>query len=157
MNWEIGTHIYILPYVRQRASGNLLYPSGSSAQGSLLTWGVMWVGREAHEGGDTCVGMAGSLCSTAETNTALLGNYITISKKGKPHSLTLLPLSLSDSLTHQTPDLPLPWSGTSKSMIFVGAAHTNPENFQHIKLAHGGYSDNQIIGILARKLILEII
>ena len=39
----------------------------------------------------------------------------------------------------------------------MASGNTNPENFQHIKLAHGGYSENQIIGTLARKLILEII
>ena len=30
-----------------------------------------WGGREAHEGGDICIHIAGSLCCTAENNRAL--------------------------------------------------------------------------------------
>ena len=32
-------------------------------------------GRQAQEGGDICVFMAGSPCQTAETNTTLQSNY----------------------------------------------------------------------------------
>ena len=32
-------------------------------------------GRQAQEGGDICVFMAGSHCQTAETNTTLQSNY----------------------------------------------------------------------------------
>ena len=37
-NWERSMETYILPYVKQIASGNLLYDAGSSAQYSMTTW-----------------------------------------------------------------------------------------------------------------------
>ena len=37
MNWEIGIDIYTLPCVKQIASGNLLYSTGSSAWCSVAT------------------------------------------------------------------------------------------------------------------------
>ena len=37
MNWEIRFNINTLPCVKQIASGNLLYSSGSSAQCSVMT------------------------------------------------------------------------------------------------------------------------
>ena len=37
MNWEIGTDINTLPYVKQIAWGNLLYSTGSSAWCSVMT------------------------------------------------------------------------------------------------------------------------
>ena len=36
MNWETGIDIYILPWVRQIASGSLMDSPGSSAQCSLV-------------------------------------------------------------------------------------------------------------------------
>ena len=36
MNWETGIDISILPCVKQRVSGSLLYSLGSSAQCSLM-------------------------------------------------------------------------------------------------------------------------
>ena len=64
MNWEIRIDIYTLPCVKEIASGNLLYSTGSSA-----LWRPRWVGwgggREVQEGGDICIHC------TAETNTTL--------------------------------------------------------------------------------------
>jgi len=37
MNWEIGIDIYTLPRIKQIASGNLLYSTGSSAKRSMMT------------------------------------------------------------------------------------------------------------------------
>ena len=37
MNWEIGIDICALPCVKQIASGNLLYNTGSSAWCSMMT------------------------------------------------------------------------------------------------------------------------
>ena len=42
MNWEIGIDIYILPCVRQTASGNLIYSTGSSAPCFVVTRRVRW-------------------------------------------------------------------------------------------------------------------
>ena len=50
MNWEIGTDIYTLPCVKQIASGNLLYSTGSSVQPSVVTWMGGMVGRSKREG-----------------------------------------------------------------------------------------------------------
>lgn len=36
-NWEVGTGMHAPPRVRQRASGNLLCPTGSSVQCPVLT------------------------------------------------------------------------------------------------------------------------
>ena len=36
-NWEIRIDIYILPCVKETASGNLLYSTGSSVQRSVMT------------------------------------------------------------------------------------------------------------------------
>ena len=40
MDWESWTEIYILPYVRQTASGNLLHSTGSSALCPVVPWRV---------------------------------------------------------------------------------------------------------------------
>ena len=37
MNWEVGTDMHTLPWIRQRTSGNLLYRTGSSVQCSVVT------------------------------------------------------------------------------------------------------------------------
>ena len=68
MNWEAETHIYTLPCVKQIASGKLLYSTGSSAQCSGMT---QKGGREVQNGGDICIHITDSLCSTAETNITL--------------------------------------------------------------------------------------
>ena len=72
VNWEIRIDIYTLPCVKYRASGNLLYSSGSSAWCSVMTYMVgLRVGgwRKVQEGGDICIHIADSLHFTAETNT----------------------------------------------------------------------------------------
>ena len=38
INWEIGIDIYTLSCVKQLASGNMLYSTGSSARCSVMTW-----------------------------------------------------------------------------------------------------------------------
>ena len=48
-----------------------------------MTWRVGdggWGGREAQKGRDTCIRIADSQCSTAETNTTLESNYTPIKK-----------------------------------------------------------------------------
>ena len=37
MNWEIGIHIHILPFLKHGASGKLLHSPGSSARSSVMT------------------------------------------------------------------------------------------------------------------------
>ena len=54
---------YILPYVKQIASGNLLYNIGSSNLvlcDNLAEWNEVGGGREVQERGDICVPMAHS-------------------------------------------------------------------------------------------------
>ena len=70
------THTYTLSCVKQMASGNLWYRTGSSVQCSVMTQrGGMWVGgREAQDGGDIYIFMTDSHCM-AETNTTLQSNY----------------------------------------------------------------------------------
>ena len=59
MNRESSMETYTLTCVKQIASGNLLYDSGNSNQGSVTTYrGGM--GREAQEGGDICIPIADS-------------------------------------------------------------------------------------------------
>ena len=65
-NWESSMEILTLPYVKQTASGNLLYEAGSSTPWSVTTWG--WAGwggeaeggREVQVGGHICTPMADS-------------------------------------------------------------------------------------------------
>ena len=72
-NWEIRIDIYTLPCVKQIASGNLLYSTGSSAWCSVMTQmgGMGGGGREVQEGRDICIHIADSLRCTAETSTTL--------------------------------------------------------------------------------------
>ena len=60
------SNIYTLPCVKQIASGQLPYSTGSSALCSVMTrrGGMLW-------GGDICIHTADLLCCTAETNTTL--------------------------------------------------------------------------------------
>ena len=51
------------PYVKETASGNLLYDSGNSNRGSVTIsrgWDGVGGGREVQEGGDVCISMADS-------------------------------------------------------------------------------------------------
>ena len=73
-NWERSMETYILPYVKQRASGNLLYEAENSNPvlcDNLEGWDGMGGRREVQEGGDICIPMAGSCWCMAETNTTL--------------------------------------------------------------------------------------
>ena len=69
---------YTPPYVKQTASGNLLFDSGNSKQGSVTTlgWDGVGGGREVSEGGDTCIprpihSMVETIQCMVETNTTL--------------------------------------------------------------------------------------
>ena len=62
-----------LPFLKQIASGNLLYNAGSSPQ---CSWRPRWVGwesggRKIQERGDACLHIADSLHCTAEVDTTL--------------------------------------------------------------------------------------
>ena len=64
--------IYTLPCVKQIATGKLLYNTGTSVQGSVMTYRAGMEGeREAQEGGDICILIANSHGCTAETNITL--------------------------------------------------------------------------------------
>ena len=54
---ESSIEIYTLPYVKQRASGNLLYDSELKLvlPDNLEWWSGVGGGREVQEGGDTCI------------------------------------------------------------------------------------------------------
>ena len=73
INREIKICIATLPCVKYIASRKLLYCTGSSAQGSVMTWrgGLRWGGRETREGGDMCIRIADSHFHTGENNTTL--------------------------------------------------------------------------------------
>ena len=73
-NWESCTETYTLPYVKQTASGNLLYNRESFHlvhHNSLEGWNRAVGGREVPEEGDICILIAESGCCMAETNTML--------------------------------------------------------------------------------------
>ena len=78
-SWEGSIDICTLLCVKWIACGELLYSPGSSAQGSVMTYrsGVGF-GQEDQEGKNICIHIADPLCCTAESNTTLQGNYITI-------------------------------------------------------------------------------
>ena len=70
-NWKSSTEIHTPPCTKQRASGNLLYITGSSARGSVMTE-MGGMGRwEALEWGYRWIRTADSLCYMAETNTTI--------------------------------------------------------------------------------------
>ena len=92
-NWERSIDIHTLSYVKQTATGKLLYSTGSSVMMDagcwmldalwwpwVMGWGG-WRGREAQKGGTICTHIADSLCFTAETNTTLYSNYTLIKNK----------------------------------------------------------------------------
>ena len=70
-NQESSTDICTLPYVKQIASGNLLYSTESSVLcDNLEEWdGTPWEG--GLKGGDICMHMADSHCCIAEISTTL--------------------------------------------------------------------------------------
>lgn len=57
---ESGVETHTQPYVKQPASGSLLYDSGNPKQGSMTIERAGWAGRweGGSEGGDTCIPMA---------------------------------------------------------------------------------------------------
>ena len=73
LNGETGTDTYISPCVKQTASRNMLYSTGSSARCSVMTQrgGREVGGREVQEGVDICILIVDSLCCTTETNATL--------------------------------------------------------------------------------------
>ena len=72
MNWENSTDIYTLPYVKQAASGKLLYNTGNPAWRSVTTQRAgMGAGSQAQEGEDICTHTVDSLYCTAEMNKTL--------------------------------------------------------------------------------------
>ena len=61
MNRERGMEKHPSPCVKQIASGNLLYDSGSSNQSDNLEgWDGVGGGRKVQEGGNICIPMANS-------------------------------------------------------------------------------------------------
>ena len=74
MNRQVGIDIYTLPCIKERASGNLLYSTGSSAQCSVVTSGAEGTGmgwEGGPRGSGVCIHTADSLLCMAETNTTL--------------------------------------------------------------------------------------
>jgi len=67
------TDICTVPYVKQVASGNPLYSTGSSALCSVMTWrgGMGWQVGGSSTREYICLHTADSLCCTAENNTTL--------------------------------------------------------------------------------------
>ena len=65
---------YALSYIKQTASGNLLYDAGSSYPvlcDNLEGWDGVGVGRDIHKGEDICIPVADSCQCIAESNTTL--------------------------------------------------------------------------------------
>ena len=63
MIWENSTETCTLPYVKQTASGSLMYDAGNPKLvlcDNLEQWGGEGVGRGVQEGGDSCVPIANS-------------------------------------------------------------------------------------------------
>ena len=67
LNWEAGTDIYTLLYIKQITNKNLLYNTENSTQYSVMTY----MGIESKKKVDICICITDSLCCTAETNTTL--------------------------------------------------------------------------------------
>ena len=74
--------IYTLPNVKSIASRKQPHSTGRSSRCFLTTQrgGIAWLGgrRKREEIWGICIGMAGSLCYKAETNTTLQSNYTPI-------------------------------------------------------------------------------
>ena len=60
-NWESSMETLTLPYVKETASGNLLYEAGSSTPCSVTTWG--WAGWGGEVGGGREVQVGGHICT----------------------------------------------------------------------------------------------
>ena len=72
--WVSSIEIYTLPYVKQRASENLLYDARNPKSvicDNLGGWDGEGGGKEVQEGGDICIPMAYSCWCMAETITIL--------------------------------------------------------------------------------------
>ena len=82
--------MYILPYVKYIAHGNLLYNTGSPKPVLChnLGGGRGW---EVLEGGDICIPMADSCLYVAEAITILHSNYPPIKKKVKTNNVSGFP------------------------------------------------------------------
>ena len=73
-NWQSSTETYTLAYVKQTASGNLLYNRDSFnlvRHSNLEGWNRAVGGREVPEDGDIRILIAESCCCMPETNTTL--------------------------------------------------------------------------------------
>ena len=72
MNWKSSVETYTLPYVKQTASGNLLYDARHSNLvlcDNLAGWDGEDGGRKVQEGGDIGISMADSCWCMAEAIT----------------------------------------------------------------------------------------
>ena len=71
--WESSIETYTPPYVKQVASGKLLYDSGNPnlVFNNLEGWEGEGGGREVQEGGDLCTPVANPPGYMAEINTIL--------------------------------------------------------------------------------------
>lgn len=83
MHSESRADMYIVPHIKQTASGKGLYNTGSSAQ-CCEALGVGWgaAERETQEGKDICILRVGSHCWTVETS-----NIVKQSQANKKRSL----------------------------------------------------------------------
>ena len=66
MDWEFGTDIYTLLYLKQITNEDLLY----STQNYTQYFSIIYKGKEPKKI-DICVCITGSLCCMPETNTKL--------------------------------------------------------------------------------------
>ena len=67
VNWEIGTDICTLLYIRWMTNRNLLCGTGNSTQCCVVTY----MGKESKKEWLICICVTGSLCCAAETGTTL--------------------------------------------------------------------------------------
>ena len=74
-NGEHCPDTHVLPRVKQIASGELPYSTGSSAPCSAMTWGRREAGRETQEEGNVCIHIADSHCCKTETQTTRQSDY----------------------------------------------------------------------------------
>ena len=88
--WESRSETCTSPYVKQIASGSLLFDAGSS--NPVLCDNLedeLGGGREVQEGGDICVPMTDSHYCMPETNTTSKSSYPPTEKKKKKVYLDL--------------------------------------------------------------------
>ena len=69
INWEIGTDIYTLLYIKWISNKDLLYSPGNSTQYSVMAY----MGKGSKKRGDICICICITdwLCCIPETNTTL--------------------------------------------------------------------------------------